>query len=912
MNSGSARKPIGRVAVLLLGVVLVAIPPRGVCSVEGFGDVNNDGLVDISDVILLFSWLFSSGDISSVCPNLIDVNLDGKVDFSDGIYLLQYMFLSGDVPIPVHPGGDPGCYGYMDNFEVRNETATVLSPTSVMLAWETPHRSSTQVRFGPDADLSGEVTVEELVYYHQALLTNLQPETTYWYRSTSRFAGWVASGTDLRSFKTLPDASYQVRPDHPRIFLNAESLPEVRLHVADGGAREKAWNLLLDWCHAKLPTPVEDLASSDNYLDYVRAFAFAGLVGEDGDCRTKAVDLAVYLQHVDGGDNLRDTTEALAFVYDWLHDGLSETLEKELAGSIYERCLDLDAGCKDSEFVTGTSHGNTKSLALGLLALHGDDPRVDGLLARVVHDYRHGFLATWRRFAGRDGGSSKGWWYSTYTLPFELEFFAAWRSATGDDWFPVERVWCEGVLDWFLFGLRGDASFIRQGDSWIRLGMESEDRLYGTLIAKEYGSPQGQWFADRASEVAPVWGPKGVFDILWHDPSVKAIPPLGSTSRLFRNVGVVVLRESWERDSAVASFRSAEVYTLGHTHRDNCSFTLYYKGDLAMDSGIYDEFGSEHHENYYTRTVAHNTLTIFNPDEVFTKYDNVHVNDGGQRWLDAGTDVPHPWPETAEDTVDRSNGYRLGGILKYEDDPLYTYALGDGGPSYSRAKLEKFHRHFLWLKAVSGWDHPVAVVFDDVVSTRDPFRKAYLLHTQEEPLLEGRRLTARNGSGVLYQWTLVPAMPKITFIGGSGKEYWVNGRNYPPVRPPREREEPGSWRVEISPSVSQSSDRFLHVLYPGDADGPLPEEPSSFETETFQGALVGEWTILFGFVRTATEVEYPSFLEHSRHLVCGVLPLRDYDIYVDDELRETVTASVTGLIRFELESPGYVRIVSNS
>ena len=70
------------------------------------GDVNFDGVVDISDVTFGLSFLFSSGS-EPECLSSADVNFDGVVDISDSVYLLNYLFLGG--PAPKSPYPDKTC-----------------------------------------------------------------------------------------------------------------------------------------------------------------------------------------------------------------------------------------------------------------------------------------------------------------------------------------------------------------------------------------------------------------------------------------------------------------------------------------------------------------------------------------------------------------------------------------------------------------------------------------------------------------------------------------------------------------------------------------------------------------------------------------------------------------------------------
>jgi hypothetical protein len=61
------------------------------------GDVNKDGMVDMSDIIYLIDYLFVNGP----APDPIqagDVNRDGIIDIADVVYLLNYLFLGGPPP----------------------------------------------------------------------------------------------------------------------------------------------------------------------------------------------------------------------------------------------------------------------------------------------------------------------------------------------------------------------------------------------------------------------------------------------------------------------------------------------------------------------------------------------------------------------------------------------------------------------------------------------------------------------------------------------------------------------------------------------------------------------------------------------------------------------------------------------
>jgi len=67
------------------------------------GDPNDDGQVDLSDVILILRYLFAGGQ-GPGCSDTADVNDDLGIDISDGLALLWHLFNGAGIPEPF-----PGC-----------------------------------------------------------------------------------------------------------------------------------------------------------------------------------------------------------------------------------------------------------------------------------------------------------------------------------------------------------------------------------------------------------------------------------------------------------------------------------------------------------------------------------------------------------------------------------------------------------------------------------------------------------------------------------------------------------------------------------------------------------------------------------------------------------------------------------
>jgi len=67
------------------------------------GDCNDDGIIDLADVVYLLNYLYKNG--SAPEPLRVgDVNCDGIVDLADVVYLINYLFRNGPPPGCYRPG----------------------------------------------------------------------------------------------------------------------------------------------------------------------------------------------------------------------------------------------------------------------------------------------------------------------------------------------------------------------------------------------------------------------------------------------------------------------------------------------------------------------------------------------------------------------------------------------------------------------------------------------------------------------------------------------------------------------------------------------------------------------------------------------------------------------------------------
>ncbi|MNI19792.1 Heparin and heparin-sulfate lyase precursor [compost metagenome] len=146
------------------------------------------------------------------------------------------------------------------------------------------------------------------------------------------------------------------------------------------------------------------------------------------------------------------------------------------------------------------------------------------------------------------------------------------------------------------------------------------------------------------------------------------------------------------------------------------------------------------------------------------------------------------------------------------------------------------------------------IVFDRVVSSDPNFKKYWLLHSIEEPIIDEAtktstiRRTDKGDSGKLVNQTLLPQASNavIEKIGGPGHEFDVFGTNYPmtPERPDANSEEQGAWRIQLSPGTPEKEDLFLNVLQIMDGDKqPLPVQ--KLDAPALVGVQLADKAVLF-------------------------------------------------------------------
>jgi hypothetical protein len=540
-----------------------------------------------------------------------------------------------------------------------------------------------------------------------------------------------------------------------------------------------------------------------------------------------------------------------ALAYDWLHGwkGFSAVDRQEAA----TRMLALAAEMRSYLEGPGAHIFHTRMYAwnagVGMagLALHGDRSEGAQLFAFARHYYETRLLPA-RRLQG--GAMHNGFSYGLNYMMFPtVQFLEAAKSAGNVDYFhttdPADSDWLREMAFFLNECVLPDFRHVSYADA----ATEDPSRHFRFMLdalAAEYRDGHAADLGDRIAAHFKGSGYHAEWIYLFfafHDPSV-ARRPLEELPRARAyspdGVGQVFMRSDWSPDATVVHFRCGD-YFENHGHFDQGSFTIYRHGALAMKTAGYWNFDSSYRLHYFKQAISANTVIFSDPADP--------ADEGRQRNFDyqsAGTIgdyLAHKRPG-ADPCVE------TGDIVAF-DDPQWFSATG-GEAHFAAANVTaawdaaKVRRHVRQLAFVGGRH---LVVVDETETARPEIRARWLLHTRNEPVPATDApgvWTASLTNAVLFVQPLLPAQPRVTPIGGVGRECEISGTNYSYTvtdqfiksrkgeKNPLPMPEYGLWRLEIEHAAPAARRLFVTVLTTGAPGDKPPAAAARFE----DGSLV--------------------------------------------------------------------------
>jgi hypothetical protein len=630
--------------------------------------------------------------------------------------------------------------------------------------------------------------------------------------------------------------------EHPRLYLRAEQVAQLP---------QRLKNPVLQPAVARLQAQAKRSPQSRVEWD-----ALQYLVTRDEKLGRATIEAALPLlqkcELAQRMDACRETGRMMvtgAIVYDWCYSLLTAEQKQAFIKELVRLARTQECGYPPAGQGSVTGHSSEAMIMRDMLsagiAIHDEFPEMYRLAAgRFFREHLPARNWFYPGHAYHQGDSYGPHRYSWDTYP--LWIFD--RLGAGNVYNPEQRF----VPYLWIYTTRPDGQRLRAGDTFACSTPRGRPwgQYIGTLLtASYYGDGI---LLDQYERQSGSGGNETIFEVLWRDTSLqpKSITTLPLSWYSGSPFGWTVARTGWDENAVIAEMKVNEYNFVNHQHLDAGAFQVYYKGALAVDSGVYEggsagAYGSPHCLNYYWRTIAHNSLLVYDPNEKFGGWG--YGNDGGQR-------LPHGRSEARALGVllAPENGYRTGKVLAHgfgpdPQRPDFTFLQGDLTTAYSR-KVRQVTRSFVFLNLRNAQVPAALVVFDRVVSANPAFRKYWLLHTLEEPRVDSASgvvdCTQHGSKGRLMLDVLLPpaANADVAKVGGPGKEYWVFGQNYANDVDPQRRErtsiETGAWRIEVSPKAPAAEDLFLNVMQVTNRQSPARWPVRGIEAGDRVGCLI--------------------------------------------------------------------------
>gem|GEM_PF-485626 len=615
---------------------------------------------------------------------------------------------------------------------------------------------------------------------------------------------------------------------------------------------------------------------------------------------------------------LRQMSDAGSILLDWCYDDLPASLRQQFVQSHYKMMREFmntfilsSAGNSyvSSHNAWNTIYCNQNSLVLydaaGLSPAQKDT--VNQWYQAVYDKWVNGFLPCYGYYRDDDGGWNWGAAYAMWSLVDQFQLFENMRTGT-DKNFYTDLPWVKNSINQYWYFIQPDGKCIHLGDG---LTGRSGDRV-DYLHARIFNDPKSLWFAQYWSQADFTPNTINKFTkLLYKDFTAATVAkPSPALDWWSDKTGLSVSFSSWNPDACMLTYFCSPSKRAAHEHRDNNSFAIFKNTPLLLDAGHYDTYGGTHYRNYYQRTIAHNSILVYDATEQYSCFGSAASNDGGQKESAALMNYGEIFlPQN-----------QRGKWIQYAAGAGYEYNVSDAQLSYDANKLDFFRRRLLFLK-------PNKVIVVDNVHLKNTATAQrdikWIAHTANKPMVNGsitqsqvtdhiitysgKEYTAKNGNGSIALKTLLPLNTKATLVGGTGYEYWVDGNNYPPLSPPdTSYYTPGKWRIEVEPLSLTDSVVFLHTISVGDStDVALP---GGLVLQT--GYSVGaDWndTLYFFPAKGDTAVLYHAFtnVAGSRNVGIFAADLKPgfYFLKVDGIVQTTVATDSNGIIQGSLGIP---------
>ena len=682
----------------------------------------------------------------------------------------------------------------------------------------------------------------------------------------------------IRSFDISNVTAYPQKGVHPRLYVTADDIPKIKercksplFSVAYENIKSNA-SKEIDCLFKPGHTEYQE---NSVYLDIIQAKAFMFLIGEHNEAQAKelikdTLNLMETMTYETGqsGSSTRFQEFVIgvaACVYDWCYTELTAADKKHFINLFYSiaesTSMRFPPVGRSGNFIYGygTENSTYRDFLAAGIAIYDEDEEWYNAAASVLFDN----LIPPKVFFTSSGNDATS---SAYGVRNENNMYAEQMiKKLGYD----SNLFGDKYANIFykqLYNKLPNGYWMKDGDDTTWAGATATERRcpHYDMLMRYSGSEYKNPYTMREGMINLALTPERatMFDILFVDETsqtadVTALPLTNYTTYPLTSM---TARTSWQNGiaspTAMVTMNMRDITIGDHQHADVGSFQFYYKGMLALDSGIYDDWGGDHQKNYSTRSVAHNVIVLEDPDK--TDYET-YISDGGQKnhHIDGGILSKFTLEEVTTSEIPKTAKEKAHYIGPNKTTPEFSYVSSDISYAYNSELVSEgnYERSMVFLNLFDE-TYPAALIVYDNLKTNDSNQtKKWLIHSEEEPQHEettNKTVLTRTDSGYngkLVNNTLLPKNAQYEKVGGAGKEFWAGGQNWQPsasLNINSKKSDSGNWRMEISPSVKAAEDLFLNVMYVTDADGNAQDIPVQLvEEDLYVGASFMDRLVTF-------------------------------------------------------------------
>jgi len=662
-----------------------------------------------------------------------------------------------------------------------------------------------------------------------------------------------------------------------------------------------------------------------------------------------------------------------ATCFDWVCDVLPAGQRAEIVdilirmGEIHEEILDRPVILHNYGYYSVMA---LSSIAIALYGEPGEAGEKAAHWIKGVHQQFTGEGMIFETLRNKGGTWGEGNHYSQYCVYYSLlmalkafdtasdaQYFDCIRNEFGD-FLPM-------IMRFTIINFRPDFTMERLGDGgWTRyhiyrtyflsvyellaLHLEPDDSAVLRSFLDDLRVAHGVNLSCRATD----WQMLCFYDAdLPTTPSYKALPTTMRSAP--GGAQQVVMRTGWGMDDTQISLVAGEHYT-NHQHFDKGHLLIYKSGSLTVDGGGYGGmYTTDHWVNYATRSLAHNTILIHDPEEkpFVNVAGHLVIPDGGQRVIQHATGIDELWP-AYENTrmrlglstasvaaLDTGHALRGGYVWRYVQINL-TKAYGP--------KAKDVRRSLLFL------DEADLILLLDSIATTEPMKSEILFHFEERPEIHDESgwqtvpdgvILAENCSAIRVhrtgqaplngrneeykgEMTIHPLLPldaAVYSVGGPGYECYNRHtcQNFEadpefeesmrhPVR------ESGSFRIDIGQPIPVTRSRILTALVLGASEclvkcvqslyGRMDGAHYQRGNKDYIAMMPGQNSDMG--VDVLSPIDYSvNTLQPALHVLCGLPFSTPFRIGINGKTVMTVTSSPHGVLQFNDAEAGERRIV---